>query len=108
MPTSIQVFRDPFAIGEVAISAGGANEITIVQFPGAPADLIVTIIPANDMEITTVGVEGATIASPKFQIFSGGLNEIPGTGWGRENGIGQIRIASSVQGANAQIMVARK
>jgi hypothetical protein len=111
MPTSIQKYRDPFALGEVPVSVGGANEITIVRFPGAPEGLTVTVrarVNTVVLQITTIGDEGDTIAEPRWTIPAANGFEIPGGGWGREGDGAQIRIAADTQNAVVEFMVARK
>lgn len=111
MPTPIQSYRDPFALGEVAISTGGANQITIVQFPGAPQGLVVTLRAVVDtvvLQLTTVGDEGDAIAAPRFTIPANTGFEIPGTGWGQGGNGPEIRIAADTQSAVVEFMVARK
>lgn len=110
MPQTLPAFKDPFTTGLVTISAGGANEITFVECPGAPADAVVTVIPTtNPMQTTNSGGEGDVIDATKaFPIPAGGTSEIPGTGWGRESGILRLRLSAAVTSSTANVMVARK
>ncbi len=110
----LPTFVDPFVIKRVAISPSGANQITIVTFPGLPQGAVVSMVPANDMQITHKGAELATIDDEfAFPVFAGGINELPAAGWGsRKNAPADvtdpyIRMASSVQGAVCRFLVTR-
>jgi hypothetical protein len=110
MPQTLPAFKEPFTAGLVTISAGGANEITFVECPGAPANAVVTVVPTtNAMQTTNAGDEGTVIDATKaFPILTGGTTEIPGTGWGREDGILRLRLSAAITSSTANVMVARK
>lgn len=95
----------PYAVQKMTVSDGGANQITLVKITGdPPSDLVVTAHVESPMWITPTGDDGVAIDDSKaFPLLTGGFNEIPGSGFNKE-----FRIASTVQGAVARIMLARK
>jgi hypothetical protein len=113
----LDLFADPFTIGKVAVSPGGANQITVVAFPGLPANAVISVIVANDMQITDRGDDAAAIDDDfAFDVFAGGTNEIASSGWGSRKNLPSnlpnlkdpyIRIASSVQNAAARFLITR-
>lgn len=109
MPSPLTKYRDPYITQRIAISAGGSNQITIVTFPNAPQDMVLTIQTSVAMQFTHRGDEGDAIEDEfAADIFINGNNEIPVSGWGTENGTPQIRIACATQNTNARFIVSRR
>ena len=108
MPTTIR-FVEPFTAAKIAISSGGASQITIIEFEDAPQGLAVSLVPDNDMFTTHRGDEGDAIDDDlAFPITSGGLTEINSQGWGDETGTPRIRLSSVTPGAFVRVLLQRK
>lgn len=108
MPTPVK-FRGDGTIQRVAISSGGANEITFVEFPGLPANAIINVSVTVEMRRTNRGDEGDAIDDEfAFPVFANGINSYDEDGWGREGGTPRMRLASPDVGAFARFLLQAK
>lgn len=99
--------RNPYAIRRVAISAGGVNEVTIITFPDARAEEVITLAAETAMFILQEGspAEGSAFNDDiAFPVPIGGFAEFPVSGWA--GGQPRILLASATQGAIVRIMLA--
>ena len=97
----------PYAVLKVVVSAGGANQVTVIDFPGAKADAVITVVAESAMFILDPSSpdEGEAYDDDKaFPIPTGGYAEFPVSGWA--GGAPQIKLSSSTVAAVARVMIA--
>ena len=98
----------PFGIRRVAISAGGANQVTILTFPDAKAGDVITIVveaAAFILQDVSPGEGQAYDDEKAFPIPPGGYAEFPVSGWA--GGEPRIKMSSANVGVIARVMIAR-
>lgn len=96
----------PYAIRRVEVSPGGANQVTVLTFPDARAEQVITLAAEADMQILQEGSpdEGELRNDDlAFPVPIGGYAEFPVAGW--TNGKPRILLSSSTQGAIVRVML---
>lgn len=99
----------PFAIRKVAVSPGGAGQVTVVEFTGFSTDEVITIVAETAALILQEGSpeEGTAYDDDlAFPVPIGGFATFPVAGWGKD--LPRILLASDTAGAVVRIMVAKK
>lgn len=98
----------PYSVLKVLVSAGGANQVTVVSFPGAKADAVITVVAESAMFILDPSSpsEGSAYDDDKaFPIPTGGYAVFPVSGWA-PGVTPQIKLSSSTVAAVARVMIA--
>ena len=107
MSTPIKSLR-PYGIRRVAVSGGGASQVTIITFPDAQSGEVITLAAESALFILQDDSpdEGDAYDDTKaFPVPTGGYAEFPVSGWA--NAMPRIKLSSPTVGAIVRVMIAK-